>query len=89
MTNDLMYLSLARVEFNPLPENKILHWSKFKQIVDDILKSSTQSRLLTTLMERLFENIVGKEENAGNQHFLLFPHCFLLFTKQISTFESH
>ena len=22
------------------------------------------------------ENIVGKEENAGNQHFLLFPQCF-------------
>ena len=22
------------------------------------------------------ENIVGKEENAGYQHFLLFPHCF-------------
>ena len=24
-----------------------------------------------------FENIVGKGENAGNQHFLLFPQCFL------------
>ena len=23
-----------------------------------------------------FENIVGKVENAGNQHFLLFPQCF-------------
>ena len=23
-----------------------------------------------------FENIVGKEENAGNQHFLFFPQCF-------------
>ena len=22
------------------------------------------------------EDIVGKEENAGNQHFLLFPQCF-------------
>ena len=22
------------------------------------------------------ENIVGKEENAGYQHFLLFPQCF-------------
>ena len=22
------------------------------------------------------ENIVGKGENAGYQHFLLFPHCF-------------
>ena len=25
----------------------------------------------------LFEKIVGKGENAGNQHFLLFPLCFL------------
>ena len=23
-----------------------------------------------------FENIMGKEENVGNQHFLLFPQCF-------------
>ena len=28
------------------------------------------------LKEKPFENIVGKEENAGNQHFLLFPQCF-------------
>ena len=27
----------------------------------------------TSLRERHFENIVGKEENAGNQQFLLFP----------------
>ena len=26
-----------------------------------------------TLEEKPFEHIVGKEENAGNQHFLLFP----------------
>ena len=26
-----------------------------------------------------FENFVGKSENAGNQHFLLFPQCFLPF----------
>ena len=25
------------------------------------------------------ENIVGKGENAGNQHFLLFPQSFLHF----------
>ena len=28
-----------------------------------------------------FENIVGKEENAGNQHFLLFPQFFLSLSK--------
>ena len=29
-----------------------------------------------------FENIVGKGENAGNQHFLLFSHCLLLYQRQ-------
>ena len=38
---------------------------------------------------KAFENIVGKGENAGNQHFLLFPQCFLTFPKQISSFELH
>ena len=30
-----------------------------------------------TIGDKSFENIVGKGENAGNQHFLLFPQCFL------------
>ena len=34
-----------------------------------------------------FENIVGKGENAGKHHFLLFPQCFLPSPKQISTFN--
>ena len=40
---------------------------------------TTQSRLLTPLEKKAFENIVGKGENAGHQHFLLFPQCFLSF----------
>ena len=32
---------------------------------------------------------MGKGENAGNQHFLLFPQCFLPFQEQISILESH
>ena len=31
---------------------------------------------LTTLRKKAFEHIVGKGENAGNQHFLLFPQFF-------------
>ena len=46
----------------------------------------TQPRLLTTLKRKIFENIVGKGENAGNQHFLLYPQCFLFFPKRISIF---
>ena len=38
---------------------------------------------LKTLKKKSFENI------EGNQHFLLFPQCFLPFPGQISTFQSH
>ena len=30
-----------------------------------------------TLEKKTFENNVAKGENAGNQHFLLLPHCVL------------
>ena len=36
-----------------------------------------KSRLSTTMKKKPIENIEGKGENAGNQHFLLFPQCFL------------
>ena len=32
---------------------------------------------------------MGKEENAGHQHFLLFPQCFLPFKRWISLIEPH
>ena len=41
---------------------------------------------MTTLTHRRkkpFENIVGKEENAGNQHFPLLPQCFLSYETQL------
>ena len=50
----------------------------------DPLLFTTQSSLLTTLGKKPFEIIVGKGENAGNQHFLLFPQCFPPFPNQIS-----
>ena len=34
----------------------------------------------TTLEKEAFENLLGKGENAGNQHFLTFPKC-LHFSK--------
>ena len=37
-------------------------------------------------MEKNLENIVGKGENAGNQHFLLFPQCFLPLSKTVFNF---
>ena len=34
-----------------------------------------------------FKNIVRKEDNAGNQYFLLFPQCFLPYQKEESSFQ--
>ena len=39
-----------------------------------------------TLDKKTFENIVVKGENACNQHFLLFPLCFLLYQGHKSSF---
>ena len=43
--------------------------------------------LLTHQLQTAFENIVGKEEIACNQHFLLLPQCFLLTQKGKSSFN--
>ena len=39
--------------------------------------------------EEAFRKYSRKGENAGNQHFLLFPQCFLPFPKQSSISDSH
>ena len=57
---------------NPLPNDKFLDWSKLKAVADD--KSNVAAKLKFVLGR--VENIVGKGENAGYQHFLLFPQCF-------------
>ena len=51
--------------------------------------SPTQSWVLTAMVRKPFENIVWKGEDGGNQHFLLFPKCFLLSYIQIPSFESN
>ena len=42
--------------------------------------------ILTHQQQTPFENIVGKEEIARNEQFLLFPQCFLLNQKIVSPF---
>ena len=67
-----------------------LLWKCKRTWVDSLCRCfTTQSRLLTTLMQRPFENVVGKGENAGNQHFLLFPQCFLYCVWQKSFLQLH
>ena len=59
-----------RVNF--LPKDKTLDESKLKAFADNKL-ISTQKLKFVLGREK---NIVGKAENAGYQHFLLFIHCF-------------
>ena len=58
--------------FNSLPNGKILDWSKLKAFAGNKINGS---KMMISLSDRV-ENIVGKGENAGYQHFLLFPQCF-------------
>ena len=37
-------------------------------------------------MKKAYNNIVGKEENAGNQHFPHLQQCFLPYHKQKKSF---
>ena len=58
--------------FNPIPNDKILDMTKLKAFADDEINVNEK---LKVCLERV-ENIVGKGENAGYQHFLLFLQCF-------------
>ena len=57
----ILYLLAALV--NPFPNNKIFD------------NNVNVNEKLQFILGRV-ENIVRKGENAGNQHFLLFPQCF-------------
>ena len=57
---------------NPLPNDKILDVTELKEFADDKLNIA---EMMISLFDRA-ENTVGKGENSGNQHFLLFPQFF-------------
>ena len=59
-------------KFDTLRNNNILGQSKLKALADNKI-SVTQ--ILKFVLRRV-EYILGKGENAGNQHFLLFPQGF-------------
>ena len=66
-------LDLPSLGAKSLQNDEILDWSKLKAFADDKLKCENQK--LKFDMGRV-ENIVGKGENGGYQHFLLFPTMF-------------
>ena len=61
-----------KVNINALPNDKYLDLSKLKAFADDKLNSTDKLKFVLGRVE----NIVRKGENAGYQHFLLFPQCF-------------
>ena len=64
--------------FNPLPNDKFLDMTILKAFADNKIKVL---KMMIFVFDRV-ENIVGKGENAGYQHFLLFPQCFQRFFTQ-------
>ena len=54
---------------NPLPNVKFLDRSKLKSLADDRISVTEKLKFVLGRVE----NIMGKGENAGYQHFLLFP----------------
>ena len=57
---------------NSLPNNKILDWS-----IESICRTQSDcDEKESKCILGWIENIVGKGENAGYQHFLFFPQCF-------------
>ena len=67
-----MKLALCGKGSLTLPNDKILDQSKLNTFSDDKINLTQKLKLAL----RRVENILGKGENAGYQHFLLFPQCF-------------
>ena len=59
-------------QVNSLPNDKISKWSKFKASADDNLNAVQ----MMGSVSKKYENKVGKGENTGYQHLLLYPLCF-------------
>ena len=65
---------------NSLPNDKIIDMTKLKALADDKLNIA---KMMISLVYKV-ENTMGKGENAGYQHFLLFPCCFPKPTSLVS-----
>ena len=68
-----------KIQVNTLPNVKHLNLSKFIAFADDKLTVNKKKKFG---LKRV-ENIVGKGENAGFQHFLLFQQCFQRLISQV------
>ena len=64
-----MSLALIKKKRLSLLNSKVFDWSKLKAFADNKINVAD---MMTSLSDRV-KNIVGRGENAGYQHFLLFP----------------
>ena len=60
------------ITLNSSPHDKILDVTKLKAFADEKINVA---HMMISVFDRI-ENMLGKGENAGYQHFLLFPPCF-------------
>ena len=77
-----MYAKNSVMSLNPLPDDKMLDWSKFKAFADDKLNVT---KMIISVSDRI-ENIVGKGEIACTSNFSFSHNVFkrLLFqTRQM------
>ena len=58
--------------FNSLPTDKILDMTKLEAFEDDKINVA---QMMIPVFDKV-ETAVGKGENAGYKHFLLFQQCF-------------
>ena len=72
MESDLCLTMPCIKFFNTFPNNRTLDETKFKVFADNKLNFANMT---ISLFDRV-ENTVGKGENTGYQHFLLFSQCF-------------
>ena len=66
------YMYPYSVHTNHVTNDKNFDFSEFKAFADD---NSNVTQMMQFNSD-MVENIVRKGENAGSQHFLLFPQCF-------------
>ena len=59
-------------KLNSLPNDKSLDKSSLKAFADNKINVNEKLKFVFGRVE----NIVGKGENAGNQHFIVFLQCF-------------
>ena len=75
----LLFLQCFQKACFPGASKGVIVWEWVKPYTPYIL-------ILTHQQQTAFENIMGKEEIAHTEQFLLFPQCFLLNQKIVSPF---